>query len=146
MFKRKRVLRSPLDKPASPPVNCLEFLHTQAQTQVNNFERKQIPELLTRLNTDIGNCEAILQTIKELPVLVHSDSLNNDTLPMKSNHYQSFLLLHTTLSLWSVNPILVKTSTITTIKDILLGIQIPFILETTKSLIFLKSTCSSLKT
>lgn len=159
MFKRKRTSSSlPFANdpvPSSPPLSYLQSFQHQAQSQVDNAKAKILPDLLTKLSSDICSCESTLYNIRYIPVcpknMPDGQHQSMEQLPLQSlshsvsfdsSDLQSFLALHQTFSRWSVNPEFITDPSPCTTKDILLGIQTPCILEAAKSLIFLKITCS----
>lgn len=169
MFKRKRVSRrppAPLESNTSGASrqlagDSLEFFQIQSQKKVDNAYERELPELLSKLNADVSCCETILKTmtgnsndcykINEGKVNASKQKgqwpyIPSQQAPSSTFELNSILLLHRTLSGWSVCPVFLRSiSSDTTrkgrnIQDVLLGMRVLGILETTKSLIFLRTT------
>lgn len=149
MFKRKRVKspsRSASPSPTSSPA-YLDDMQKQARADLNKAKEEILPDLLARLNADIQACHSTFHSLQNVPVRpTEKDEFTLGCLrrPKKGeSDIHFFLILQQTFSHWSCNPIFVQEEEENlappwTSNDILLSFRASYILEATKSLIFLK--------
>lgn len=152
MFKRKRS-----NSPSAPASSGSSYLHQQrkeAQLRINRARKAELPELLTRLNTDIHLCDVSLKEFQKISGCFNSKEEKID----KAVHHEEgefcalnfFLKIQRILSCWSLNPIFLDAARKPgesenswtkqwTAQDILLGMDTIQMVEAAKSYIFLSS-------
>lgn len=153
MFKRKR-----FNSPSGTALSSCDYLHQQrkeAQLRINRTRKAELPELLTRLNTDIHLCEVSLHDFQKVSVCLNRQQEGNIDKPVDNEERQFcamnfFLTIQRILSRWSLNPIFLDAAGQPgesenswakqwTAQDILLGVDTIQMVEAAKSYIFLSS-------